>query len=71
MARLVNVTMNELTDEEIDEMASQREVDDPEQAAELRRLQAWRRDHPADPMIDERGRGYLVLRAGWGRPIVS
>jgi hypothetical protein len=42
-------------------MAAEREGTEPDYAAELRRLKAWRREHPASPLTDNRGRVYVVL----------
>ena len=59
--RLVKVSLWELTDQEPDELTLQCEATEPGYAAELRRLEAWRREHPAPPPMDERGRGYPVV----------
>ena len=48
--RLVNVSMWELTDQELD-LAAQCEATEPEQAAELQRVKALRREHPDPPPI--------------------
>jgi hypothetical protein len=58
MARLVKVTMWELTDQELDDQAAQCEATAPDDAAEFRRVKAWRQDHPAQPLIDPRGRDF-------------
>ena len=60
--RLVKVSAWELTDQELDDVAAECSTTEPEYAAELRRLKAWRRDHLASPPKDDRGREYLVLR---------
>ena len=65
--RLVNVTVLELTDQELDDAAAARSETEPEYAAHLRRLKEWRRDHPGQSPPDDPGRGYLVVRAGWRR----
>ena len=60
--RLVKVGAFDLTDVELDDMARQVEAVDPGRAAELRRLNEWRQDHPYPPP-DYDGRPiYLVLR---------
>lgn len=51
----------ELTDQELDDLAADLESPEPDYAS-LRRLKAWRREHPALPLPDQRGRAYLVLR---------
>jgi hypothetical protein len=47
--RLVKVSFWQLTDQELDEQAIQCEATEPDYAADLRRLKAWRRDHPNSP----------------------
>jgi hypothetical protein len=54
--RLVKVSAWELTD---DDVAAECSTTEPDYAAELRRLKAWRR---APPQTDDLGRAYLVLR---------
>jgi len=48
--RLVKVGVWELTDQELDELAAEREATEPDYAAELRRLKEWRREHPDPPL---------------------
>ena len=57
--RLVKVSVWELTDQELDDLAAESSTTEPDYAAELRRVKAWRRDHPASPLPDERGRGFV------------
>ena len=58
--RLVKVTLWQLTDEELDDLAAA-DATDPARAAELRLLKTWRRDSPL-PAVEERDRTYLALR---------
>jgi hypothetical protein len=60
--RLVRVSAWELSDQELDDVAAECSTTEPDYAAELRWLKAWRRDNPASPLPDDRGRAYLVLR---------
>jgi hypothetical protein len=60
--RLVKVSVWQLTDQELDDVVAGCSATEPEYAAELRRLKAWRLDNPASPLPDDRGRAYLVLR---------
>ena len=60
--RLVKVSVWQLTDQELDDVVAECSTTEPEYAAELRRLKAWRRDNPASPPASDRGRVYLVLR---------
>ena len=58
--RLVNVTVLELTDQELDEAAAACSEIEPEYSARLRGLKEWR--HPGESPPDDQGRRYLVLR---------
>ena len=62
MPRLVKVSLWQLTDQELDDLAAECSATEPEYSEELRRLKAWRREHPPSPLPDQRGPGYLVLR---------
>jgi hypothetical protein len=60
--RLVKVRAWDLLDEELDDLAAECSTTEPDCAAELRCLKAWRREHPASPLKDKHGRASLVLR---------
>ena len=72
--RLVTVRMWDLTDQELEDVAAHCAATEPDHAAALRRLQAWRQAHPEAPWTaaagdlerhlptGQTGRGYLVLR---------
>ena len=72
--RLVKVTIRQLTDQELDELAAQCEATEPYHAAELRHVKAWRQEHPEAPWTaaagdlesqsptDQTSREYQVLR---------
>ena len=60
--RFVKVSVWQLSDQELDDVVAECSTTEPEYAAELRRLKAWRRDNPASPLPHQRGRDYLVLR---------
>ena len=59
--RLVKISVWELTDQDLDDLAAAADATDSEHAAALRHLKIWRRDHPP-PAGHERDRVYLVLR---------
>jgi len=59
--RLVKVSLWQLTDQELDDLAAAADATDPNRAAALRDLKFWRRDHPL-PAVQERDRVYMVLR---------
>ena len=61
MRRLVKVSLCQLTDQELDDLAAAADATDPARAAALRHLKKWRRDH-ALPAVHERDRVYMVLR---------
>ena len=61
MPRLVKVSLWQLTDQELDDLAAAADATDPDRAAELRLLKTWRRDHPL-PAVRERDRVFMVLR---------
>ena len=61
MPRLVKVSLVELTDQELDDLAAAADATDSGRAAELRQLKIWRRDRPV-PAVQERDRVFLVLR---------
>jgi hypothetical protein len=72
--RLVNVRLWDLTDQELADLATQCAATEPDHAAALRHLLAWRQEHPDAPLTaaagdlesqfppDQTRRGYLVLR---------
>ena len=64
MPRLVKVSVWQLTDQELDDLAAAADATDPARAAELRHLKTWRRDHPLPAAHDDRvGSGLLSIRA--------
>ena len=60
--RLVNVRMWDLTDQELEDLATHCEATEPDHAAALRHLKAWRQAHPQAPLPDQTSRRYQVLR---------
>ena len=60
--RLVKVGAFDLTDQELDDLAVQSEAAEPEHAAALRRLRAWRQEHPYPPPDYDSSPRYQVLR---------
>jgi hypothetical protein len=44
--RLVKVSLWQLTDQELDDLAAAADATNPARASELRQLKTWRRDHP-------------------------
>ena len=58
----LNVSVWQLTDQELDDLAAATDATDPVRASELRHLKVWRRDHPAPHSIEDGDRTYLVLR---------
>jgi|KBSMisStaDraftv2_1062788.scaffolds.fasta_scaffold1442046_2 hypothetical protein len=60
--RLLNVRLWLLTDQELDDLATARDVDDRAFAAHVRHIKEWRREHLDSEPLDERGAIYQVLR---------
>ena len=63
--RLVTVRMWDLTDQELEDLATSCEATEPDHAAALRHLKAWRQHHPDPPVTDQPSRRYQVLRGRW------
>lgn len=61
--RLISVSLWELNDGELDDLAAAADATEPARAASFRRFKIWRRTHPDRPRLAERHKRFLVLRS--------
>ena len=73
--RLVKVTLWQLTDQELDDLAAAADATDTARANALRHLKKWRRDHASPAVTNATACSWccddLVRNGSWNRPCAT